>query len=98
MINISGYSDDIIEVAIRNDDGELTEEEYDSYDKDTLFEFDDGTRLRMTYRGTWMAILEERGTAQVRIEPLVKNDDYYSDLFVIDTKGIQSIRKEKPKE
>ena len=94
-VNISGYSDDIVGVTIKNDDGELFEEEYDSYDMDTLFEFEDGTRLRMTYRGAWMALLEKRGTARVRVEPLVKNDDYYSDLVIVEA-GIKKQWKEAP--
>ena len=92
-VNISGYSDDIVEVTFKSDGYEPVEEEYDSYGQDTLFEFEDGTRLRMTYRGAWMAVLEKRGTAQVRIEPLVKNDDYYSDLVIVEA-GIKKQWKE----
>lgn len=84
--NISGYSDDIVEVAVKDEGCNLVEEEYDSYDQDTLFEFEDGTRLRMTYRGAWMTVLEKRGTAKVRIEPLVKNDDWYTDLVVVEAR------------
>ena len=89
MIKISGYSDDLIEVVAKRDGHELYEEEYDSYDKDTVFEFDDGTQLRMTYQhGTWRAKVEKTGTAQIAIEPLIHNNDWYSDLFTIETDGI----------
>lgn len=96
-VNISGYSDDIVEVAINNDGYEPVEEEYDSYGQDTLFEFEDGTRLRMTYRGAWMAVLEKRGTAKVRIEPLVTNDDWYTDLVVVEA-WVKNMWKEAPRD
>ena len=94
MIKVSGYSDDIIEVTI-NKNGKLIEEEFDSYDKDTLFQFDDGTKLRMTYEhGIWRAHIETGGTAPASVEPLITNDDYYSDLFTIETDIIQTMWKE----
>lgn len=95
MIKVYGSSDDLIEVTIRKNGGKLIEEEYDSYDKDSLFRFDDGTKLRMTYQhGTWRAKIEETGTARVAIEPLIENDDWYSDLFTIETDVIQARWKE----
>ena len=96
MIKISGSSDDLIEVTIRNPARkELTEDEFDSFGKSTVFKFDDGTKMRMVYKyGTWMAEILERGTAMISIEPLVNNDDWYSDLFTIETDIISSHWKE----
>ena len=79
MIKVCGYSDDLIEVVVKRDDHELYEEEYDSYNKDTVFEFDDGTQLRMTdQHGTWRAKVEKNGTAPIAIEPLIHNNDWSS--------------------
>lgn len=95
MIKVSGSSDDLIEVWIKRPDGKIIEEEYGSFEKDTLFKFDDGTKLRMRYEhGTWRAHLEEGGTAPASVEPLINNDDYYSDLFTIETDIIQAIWRE----
>lgn len=95
MIKVCGSSDDLIEITIRKNSGKLVEEEYDSYEKDTLFRFDDGTKLRMTYQhGTWRALVEETGTAKIAIDPLIRNDDWYSDLFTIETDVIQARWKE----
>lgn len=95
MIKVCGSSDDLIEVTVRKNDGELIEEEFDSYDKDTLLKFDDGTKLRMTYQhGTWRAKIEETGTARIAVEPLIDKDDWYSDLFTIETNLIQAQWKE----
>lgn len=73
MIKVSGYSDDIIEIERIVEGKTVWEEEYDSYDRDTLFLFDDGTKLRMTYNGSWQAVVEERGTAGHSIEKLESN-------------------------
>lgn len=95
MINVYGSSEDLIEVTISKKGGKLIEEEYDNYGKDALFRFDDGTKLRMTYQhGTWRAAVEEIGTAKISIEPLVENDNWYSDLFTIETDVIQARWKE----
>lgn len=94
MIKVSGYSDDIIEIERIVEGKTVWEEEYDSYDRDTLFRFDDGTKLRMTYNGSWQAVVEERGTAGHSIEKLESNGDYYSDLFTIHTDIIQAHWKE----
>lgn len=90
MIKVFGHSDDLIEVVIKKDNN-MIEEEYDSFEKDMLFAFDDGTKLRMTYQhGTWRAKVETCGTAYVAIEPLINNDDWYSDLFTIETDVIKN--------
>ena len=96
MIKISGSSDDLIEVMICKDGEEIIEEEYGSYDSDMMFEFDDGTRLRMTYsHGKWRAVVEKAGTALITINPLVNNDDWYSDDFSIMTDVIENRWKER---
>ena len=98
MIKVSGYSDDIVEISRTNEEETVWEEEFDSYDMDTLFRFDDGTLLRMHYEGAWKAYVQEAGTAHHMIMPLIAGDDYYSDLFTINTDIIQAHWKEKPKE
>lgn len=80
MVKISGYSDDLVEI----EGDKYLDNEIDSYDKDTLFAFSDGTVLRMTYGepcGTWRAVVERKGSADYSIDKLIDNDDYYSDLF-----------------
>lgn len=94
MIKVSGYSDDIVEIEREEDGKQLWEEEYDSYDRDTLFRFDDGTTLRMTYNGAWQAVVEEKGTALHTVEKLVQDGDYYSDLFTIWTDKVEKRWKE----
>lgn len=95
MVKISGYSDDIIEVTTK-ENGEWVDQEFDSFDYDTLIELNDGTRIRMSYRhGTWRALIEATGTAQIAIEPLFRNDDWYSDLVTVETENIKSVWKEK---
>ena len=95
MIKISGYSDDVIVVEHIIGNKTAEEDEFDSYDKDTLFEFDDGTVLRMHYDGTWKAITEKRGPAFSNTTALVNEDDYYSDEFSIDTNVIKKRWKER---
>lgn len=95
MVKISGYSDDLIEV-ITKENGKWVDQEFDSFDSDTLIELNDGTRIRMSYRhGTWRALIEATGTAQIAIEPLFRNDDWYSDLVTVEAESIKSIWKEK---
>ena len=94
MIKVSGYSDDIVVVEQEEDGKQLWEEEYDSYDRDTLFKFDDGTKIRVTYNGAWQVVVEEKGTALHTVEKLVQDGDYYSDLFTIWTDVVQSHWKE----
>ena len=90
MIKVSGYSDDVVEIeGVKN----YPDNEIDAYDQDVIIHFCDNTVLRMTYDGTWKAIVENQGTAKHTIEKLVKNDDYYSDLFTIETDWIFCIRK-----
>ena len=89
-ICVSGYSDDVVEVTIVNESNGKTilDDEYGSYDMDTLFLFDDGTELRMHYDGAWKAIVEKTGTAVHTVEQLIERDDYYSDLFTVYAKRI----------
>lgn len=94
MIKVSGWSDDLIEIERVENGKTVWEEEFDSYGKDTLFKFDDGTKLRMTYNGAWQAVVEESGTAGHSIEKLESNGDYYSDLFTIHTDIVQNHWKE----
>ena len=90
MIKVSGYSDDMVEI-----EGALywPDDEIDAYDQDVIIYFRDGTILRMTYDGAWKAMVEKEGTAKHTIEKLILNDDYYSDLFTIETDNIINVRK-----
>lgn len=91
MIKVSGYSDDVVEIegATQWDD------EIDAYAQDVIIYFCDGTILRMTYDGAWKAVVEKEGTAKHTIEKLIRNNDYYSDLFTIETDKIVNVRKER---
>lgn len=91
MIKVSGYSDDVVEI----EGATLRDDEIDAYDQDVIIYFSDGTILRMTYDGAWKAVIEKEGTAKHTIEKLIDNDDYYSDLFTIDTDQIVNVRKVK---
>ena len=95
MIRISGYSDDLIEVERIRDGKVDLEEEFNCFEHDMFFKFDDGTQLRMTYKGgTWRAIIEIKGTAKSTVVPLWNGDDYYSDCATIETDIIQAHWKE----
>ena len=91
MIKVSGYSDDAIEIEGATQWGD----EIDAYDHDVIIYFRDSTILRMTYDGAWKAVVEKEGTAKHTIEKLIQNDDYYSDLFTIETDKIVNVRKER---
>lgn len=91
MIKISGYSDDVVEI----EGSTLWDDEIDAYDQDVIIYFCDGTILRMTYDGAWKAVAEKEGTAKHTIEKLIRNNDYYSDLFTIETDKIINVRKER---
>ena len=91
MIKVSGYSDDI--VVIEN--GGIFDNEIGSFEQDTVITFADGTVLRMTYDGTWKAVVETHGTANYMIHSLIDDDDYYSDEFMIDTDYIVSTKQER---
>lgn len=92
MIKVSGYSDDMIVI-----EGSIywpgKNDEIDAYDQDVIIYFRDGTILRMTYDGAWKAVVEKEGTAKHTIEKLIRNDDYYSDLFTIETDEIINVRR-----
>jgi hypothetical protein len=91
MIKVSGYSDDVVEI----DGATQWDDEIGAYDQDVIIYFRDGTILRMTYDGAWKAVVEKEGTAKHTIEKLIQNDDYYSDLFTIETDKIINVRKER---
>lgn len=91
MIKVSGYSDDVVEI----EGATLWNDEIDAYDHDVIIYFRDGTILRMTYDGAWKAVIEKEGTAKHTIEKLIQNDDYYSDLFTIETDKIINVRRER---
>ena len=97
MILVSGYSDDMVEAAFFGPDGKCQwEDEWGSWENDTLLTFDDGTVLRMSYRnGTWRAVVEKEGTAKHTVRMLDYNGDYYSDEFEIVADRITDIRKER---
>ena len=92
MIKVSGYSDDVVEIEGGT---QWWNDEIDAYDQDVIIYFRDGTILRMTYDGAWKAVVEKEGTAKHTIEKLIQNDDYYSDLFTIETDKIINVRKER---
>ena len=89
MIKVSGYSDDLLEI----EGATLWDYEIGAYDQDVIIYFRDGTVLRMAYDGAWKAVVEKEGTAKHTIEKLIRNDDYYSDLFTIETDKIINVRK-----
>lgn len=91
MIKVSGYSDDLVEI----EGCTQWNDEIDAFDQDVIIYFRDGTILRMTYDGAWKAVVEQRGTAKHTIEKLIRDDDYYSDQFTIETDKIINVRRER---
>lgn len=87
MINVSGYSDDLIEI-----EGDC-EDEIGSFRLDTKIIFDDGTELLMHYDGAWRAKVLRAGSGAYAITRLEKDGDYYSDLFETDAKKVIEVRQ-----
>lgn len=85
MIQVSGWSDDLIEI-----DG-AWQDEIDCYCQTVDIEFDDGTKIEMRYDGTWKVKVLKKGSADHKIEKLMYNGDYYSDLFTIETDRIVTV-------
>lgn len=88
MIQVSGCSDDLIEI-----DG-AWEDEIGCYEHVATIEFDDGTEIEVEYGdyAAWHVKVLREGSADHRMEKLVDNGDYYSDLFTIETDGIVSVK------
>ena len=86
MIQVSGWSDDLVEI-----DGDW-QDEIGCYEQIATIGFDDGTEIEMRYEGPWKVKVIREGSADHRIEKLEENGDYYSDLFTIETDGIVSVR------
>lgn len=91
MIKVSGYSDDIVVISGLG----VLDDEIGSFEQDTVIRFGDGTVLRMTYDGAWKAVVEHEGNAPYMIHSLLKDDDYYSDEFIIYTDYIFSTKTER---
>jgi len=90
VIKVYGASDDLVEV-----EGDKNwEDEYGCYDKDVIIYFNDCTVLRMHYDGAWKATVENKGSSEYTITPLIDDDDYYSDLFEIHDTWILNVRTE----
>jgi len=87
MIQVSGWSDDLIEI-----DGDW-QDEIGCYGQIVNIEFDDGTEIEVKYdEGAWKVKVLREGSADHRTERLEKNGDYYSDLFTIETDRIVSVK------
>lgn len=87
MIKVSGHSDDLIYI-----DGDC-QDEISSFCLDTKIIFNDGTELLMHYDGAWKAKVLRAGSSRNVLTHLVKNGDYYSDLFEIDADKVVEIRQ-----
>ena len=87
MIKVSGHSDDLIYI-----DGDCRDE-IGSFRLDTKIIFDDGTELLMHYDGAWKAKILRAGSSRIVLTHLVKNGDYYSDLFEIGANKVVEIRQ-----
>lgn len=86
MIQIS-WGDDLIEI-----DGDW-QDEIGCFGKPVNIEFADGTEIEVKYdEGAWKVNVLREGSADHRIEKLIENDDYYSDLFTIETDSIVSVK------
>ena len=88
MIQVSGWSDDLVEI-----DGDW-QDEIGSYGQIVNIEFDDGTEIEVKYDddGAWKVKVLREGSADHRTERLETNGDYYSDLFTIETGRIMRIK------
>ena len=84
MIQIYGYSDDLVEI-----DGDYSDE-IDCFDRDVEIEFKDGTKILIGYNkpnmGVWYINLLNKGTAVQTLEICEdENAEIYSDIFTIDS-------------
>ncbi len=87
MIQVSGWSDDLVEI-----DGDW-QDEIGCFGQIVNIEFDDGTEIEMKYdEGAWRVKVLREGSADHRTEKLENNGDYYSDLFTIETGSIMRIK------
>ena len=87
MIQVSGCSDDLVEI-----DGDW-QDEIGCFGQIVNIEFDDGTEIEVKYDdGAWKVKVLREGSANHRTEKLEKNGDYYSDLFTIETGSIMRIK------
>ena len=88
MIQVSGCSDDLVEI-----DGDW-QDEIGCYGQTVNIEFDDGTEIEVEYgdNAAWKVKVLREGSADHRTEKLVDNGDYYSDLFTIETDGIVPVK------
>ena len=81
-LNITGYSDDLIEI-----DGESLAEEFPYIEgQDNLLFFSDGTVLRIEYDSDdiWRIFLIHKGSAAyVKVEAPMHDDDKSSDLVTL---------------
>lgn len=87
MIQVSGCSDDLVEI-----DGDW-QDEIGCFGQIVNIEFDDGTEIEVKYDdGAWKVKVLREGSADHRTERLETNGDYYSDLFTIETGSIMRIK------
>lgn len=87
MIQVSGWSDDLVEI-----DGDW-QDEIGCFGQIVNIEFDDGTEIEAKYdEGAWKVKVLREGSASHRTEKLEKNGDYYSDQFTIETGSIMRIK------
>lgn len=87
MIQVSGWSDDLVEI---NGDWQ---DEIGCFGQIVNIEFDDGTEIEVKYdEGAWKVKVLQEGSADHRTERLETNGDYYSDLFTIETGSIMRIK------
>lgn len=88
MIQVSGWSDDLVEI-----DGDW-QDEIGCFGQTVNIEFDDGTEIEVKYddNGTWKVKVLREGSADHRTERLINNGDYYSDLFTIEAGSITRIK------
>ena len=87
MIQVSGWSDDLVEI-----DGDW-QDEIGCFGQIVNIEFDDGTEIEVKYdEGAWKVKVLCEGSADHRTERLETNGDYYSDLFTIETGSIMRIK------
>lgn len=89
MIQVSGWSDDLVEI-----DGDW-QDEIGCFGRIVNIAFDDGTEIEVKYdEGAWKVKVLREGIADHRTERLEKNGDYYSDLFTIETGSIMRIKSQ----
>lgn len=86
MVKVYGASDDLVEI----EGSEYKDDEIGCYNSDVVIIFEDGTKIRVGYPksglAVWWVKVEVRGSAEQTLKECADEDaEIYSDIFEIDS-------------